>query len=453
MRDVYIIFDIGKTNKKCLVFNEQYNIEYISQCQFTTINDDDGDESEDLESVVAWINQNITDLTNNENFNVQGINVSAYGATIVYLDANGPLDFPVESYTKTYPKAILEQFITAHSSNVDIQTSSPFSGMLNTGLQLYKLKYSQPSRFKKVSWVLHLAQFLSYTLTGQKVSEICNLGCHTLLWDFNKNRYHDWVTQEKFDLLMPPLMSNRETFPLAKTSNIIKVGIGIHDSSAALIPFQLIDEGPFLLISTGTWCVILNPFNYTPISRELLDMDCLQYMSYEGKPVLATKVFLGHEHQCHEKLLLTYYGLKNAEENCIFDSRIYDHIALFSGRYFNFESVDGGNISQNLEAFPNFITAYHRLIFEITSILVTRILLVKGDLEIKNLYLDGGFAKNTVFIQTLQRQIPQQRIIIPDCNVGSALGAMLLIVPNISKSDLTNALNLQTVECLYPNET
>ena len=59
------------------------------------------------------------------------------------------------------------------------------------------------------------------------------------------------------------------------------VGIGLHDSSAALIPYLMNFKEPFVLISTGTWCISLNPFNEAPLTKEELKSDCLSYMSYD----------------------------------------------------------------------------------------------------------------------------------------------------------------------------
>ena len=71
----------------------------------------------------------------------------------------------------------------------------------------------------------------------------------------------------------------------------------MHDSSAALIPYLACFDEPFLLISTGTWCISLNPFNHEPLTAEELQQDCLCYLSYEGKPVKAARYFGGNEHE------------------------------------------------------------------------------------------------------------------------------------------------------------
>ena len=56
------------------------------------------------------------------------------------------------------------------------------------------------------------------------------------------------------------------------------VGVGLHDSSAALIPLSASFNEPFILLSTGTWCISLNPFNHTMLSDYELNQDCLCYL-------------------------------------------------------------------------------------------------------------------------------------------------------------------------------
>ena len=46
---------------------------------------------------------------------------------------------------------------------------------------------------------------------------------------------------------------------------IISFGIGVHDSSSALLSILLKEKETFLLLSTGTWCI-----NFNPSSKDLL---------------------------------------------------------------------------------------------------------------------------------------------------------------------------------------
>ena len=115
--------------------------------------------------------------------------------------------------------------------------------------------------------------------------------------DFKKNKYHDWVHKEAIDLKLATVRNGDETTQVFYEQKKIISGIGLHDSSAALIPYLLNFIEPFILISTGTWCISLNPFNNTPLTEEELNNDCLCYIQYKGLPVKANRLFAGYEHE------------------------------------------------------------------------------------------------------------------------------------------------------------
>ena len=87
----------------------------------------------------------------------------------------------------------------------------------------------------------------------------------------------------------------------------IMVGIGIHDSSASLAPYFSGSNGKFLLLSTGTWCINMNPFNTERLTAEQLDRDCLCYLSITRQPVKSSRFWLGHLHEtAAEKISLHF---------------------------------------------------------------------------------------------------------------------------------------------------
>ena len=63
----------------------------------------------------------------------------------------------------------------------------------------------------------------------------------------------------------------------------------------------------FILISTGTWCISLNPFNDTPLTVEELKKDSLCYLGYQGKPVKASRLFAGYQHEQQTQKLAKYF--------------------------------------------------------------------------------------------------------------------------------------------------
>ena len=145
------------------------------------------------------------------------------------------------------------------------------------------------------------------------------------------------------------------------------VGIGLHDSSAALIPYLINFHEPFILISTGTWCISLNPFNRTPLTNEELQNDCLCYMTYEGNPVKASRLFSGNEHEQQLKRIAEHFNQNiNHYRDINFDA---DIIAMLQKK----SAPENYQLNLKASAFTQRdhstlktgIEAYHKLVLDI----------------------------------------------------------------------------------------
>lgn len=97
------IFDIGKTNKKLLVFNQDYQLVYQKQTPFEEIPDDDGFHGDDLQLLTNWMIDSLAELLNEGQFEIKALNFSTYGASFVHIDAQGKPVTPLYNYLKTFP--------------------------------------------------------------------------------------------------------------------------------------------------------------------------------------------------------------------------------------------------------------------------------------------------------------------------------------------------------------
>ncbi|MBC7890709.1 MAG: carbohydrate kinase, partial [Sphingobacteriaceae bacterium] len=317
---VIAIFDVGKTNKKLLLFDAAYRVVLEEQTQFEEIPDDDGFHGDDLDRLTAWLRDGLDAVLADERFELRAVNCTAYGASLVYLDAEGQPMAPLYNYLKPFPEALRQQFFH-HYGPVEefcVQTASPDLGMLNSGLQLYWLKHTKPDVYQRVEHALHLPQYCSFVFTGKPVAEITSIGCHTALWDFGQQKYHRWVFDEGLyafgQMGLPSFVTIfRRGF---------EVGVGIHDSSAALVPYLLaFGEAPFLLLSTGTWCITLNPFSTAVLSTADLRQDCLSYLTFRGDPVRASRLFAGNEHERRVNVLAEYFSVPtDFYKNVVYDA-------------------------------------------------------------------------------------------------------------------------------------
>lgn len=412
------VFDIGKTNKKLFVFDDELHIVYEKTEHLSEVLDDDGFLCEDVATLTDWMRQSLVSLLANPDFTITRLNFSGYGASFVHLDRTGKPATPLYNYLKPFPENCLDQFYKQYGSRESIarQTASPALGHLNSGMQLFWLKHAKPKLFKNIAVSLHLPQFLSSVFSGYYFSDITGVGCHTQLWDFEKNRYHDWVMTEKLDNLLPPVVPSNSHLPISMDGHALTCGVGLHDSSAALIPYLKYFHQPFVLLSTGTWSIALNPFNQEVLTDDDLNNDCLCYLSYEGKPVKASRLFLGHEHDEKVKQLCAHYH----QSESYFAQLDFNTTAF--GRQGAYEA------SRQPESADQ---AYYLFMEHVVYRQVEALKLVINP-AVQCIFVDGGFSKNQIFMNLLARYFPTVKVFGATVPQASALGATLAIAPELT---------------------
>src|SRR5438309_3662514 len=83
---VIAIFDVGKTNKKLFLFDENYKIVFERTARFTDTVDEDGDACENVESLRLSVFDSLKEVFGQKEFEVKAVNFSAYGASLVNVD-------------------------------------------------------------------------------------------------------------------------------------------------------------------------------------------------------------------------------------------------------------------------------------------------------------------------------------------------------------------------------
>ncbi len=427
---VSAVFDIGKTNKKFFLFDENFRQVYKEYIQFEPVNDGDGDDCENLEAIQQWITTLFQKVCDNQEYDIKSLNFSAYGASFVHLGNDGKPVAPLYNYLKPIPEEFFQSFYDKYGGRLNVcrQTASPALGFLNSGLQLYWLKHQKPEVFERIKYALHLPQYLSYLFTKNPVSDYTSIGCHTTLWNFEKHDYHQWVYLEGIDKLLAPVVATDFHVKRSLHGRSIKVGVGIHDSSAALLPYIRSDHKPFLLISTGTWSIALNGFSHDHLSDQDLRYDCLNYMRTNGDPVRACRLFLGNEYRTQVQHLHQHFNkVYGYHRNIKFDEAIYKKLSSNYKRYFRFEHItlDRDIESVNYQIFESFEEAIHQLLLELVELQIQCIVRAIGNTKLKKIYIDGGFADNDLYVKMLHRRFPDFKLRTTKSPLGSALGAAI----------------------------
>lgn len=449
--EVTLIFDIGKTNKKLYLLDRQLREVEKQYVRFDETVDDDGFPSDDLEAIANWVLESTDQMLGNDQYKVTSINFSTYGASMVHLDEDGSVIAPFYNYLKPFPEDLKQQFFEAYHDEADFSliTASPSMGFLNSGLQLYYLKHKKPEIFKRLDKSLHFPQYLSYLLSGLLTSDYTSVGCHTGLWDFQNHDYAQWVKEEELAQYLPEPKVTSKVVPIRGGDRTVCVGTGVHDSSAALVPYLKFTRKRFVLISTGTWSICINPFNTHQLTKEELAKDCLSFMTTTGSSVKASRLFLGQELREQAMKIGEYFDTPYHRYKDV----IYDHSfkplntiskeLLYSYNHLGVERFSMTNAQDvDLSIFSDFDHAYHQLIHELTELQLASLELAIGESSIDDIFIDGGFADNDVFTQMLADKLPQHLVQSVEFALGSSLGAALLVNPS-DQSDHSLANNYE----------
>ena len=430
---VTAIFDIGKTNKKFFLFDEHYQEVYKEYERIVEIEDEDGYPCDNLVAIQQWLARVFQKTLRDDRFEIQALNFSTYGASFVHVDKNGQPVTPLYNYLKPYPEDLLASFYKKYGDELRFaqETASPPLGMLNSGLQLYWLKYAKPKFFQKIRWSLHLPQYFSFLFTGIPLSEYTSIGCHTGLWDFSNYDYHQWVYAEGIDRILPPIVDTYTSINARYEEKKIKTGIGIHDSSSALLPYLRAERKPFSLLSTGTWSIALNPFSEEILTQEDLKNDCLNFMRIDGHAVKVARLFLGNEYKIWTRTLAAHFKQPIDKHKKVKpDHSILQALQRFQGPVYQWESIR--NLAKQdgmteLSLFSSYEEAYHKLILDLVDLQVDALHLAVGKTAIQKIFVDGGFIDNKLFIQLLSQKLPDFEVTPTSVPLGSALGAALVV--------------------------
>lgn len=415
---VIAVFDIGKTNKKVFLWSTAFEIVFEKQQTFDEIVDEDGFACEDLAALQQWIIDTFTELCQMPEFELIGLNFSAYGASFVYVNGAGDPVAPLYNYLK--PVSSPFPYTDFGGENEFARkTASPILGNLNSGLQVYESTF-RPF-WSEVFKALHFPNYLASLFTGRLVSEITSIGCHTALWDFDAGQYHPWISQIE-DKLAP--ISSEASLEI----DGIHYGLGLHDSSAALVPYLRSISDNFVLLSTGTWCIAMHPFNESPLNAGELANDVLCYLQPNGKPVKASRLFGGHFHEEQVARMEKHFG--GSFKDLTFSDRVFSLTGASSSI---FESAFA---SRDLNDFPDLASAYDQFMVDLVGQQIFSLNLLLQDAPVKQLLVDGGFSKNEWYMRLIARAFPELEVYAAEVAQASALGAALMVYNGETPKDL-----------------
>ncbi|MEJ5189515.1 MAG: FGGY family carbohydrate kinase [Breznakiellaceae bacterium] len=312
------VFDIGMTNKRLAVYDENLNQLEAVYRTFQPI-ERGGIPCHDLEGIEKWFIEELRKVA--QKYPIVALSVSTHGATFVGVDKKGNPILPCVLYTHEPGPSFHTEFYKRFGNPIELQKSTgtpPFGALINLAKGIWFAQQQFPEDWSQVRYVLNYPQYWGFRFTGQLGAEGTYTGCHTYLWDWERQ---DWSSVARALGLLPLLPSrlqnswdtlgtlNPEIARITGLSPEVLVTMGIHDSNAALLPhFAKKGKTGFVLNSTGTWCVIMNPMDAYGFNPEDLGKVVFFNQSAFRSPV-KTAIFLGgFEFEQWSTLLMRLYG-------------------------------------------------------------------------------------------------------------------------------------------------
>jgi sugar (pentulose or hexulose) kinase len=428
MRYAIAIFDIGKTNKKLIVFDDDLNPLFEDKAQIGEIVRN-GILCDDAERIVAWVKNSFQNAM--RKYDIKALSITTHGATVTYL-REGRLNFPIVSYNHDINESIRRMFYEEFGdpfSLYAITGTPPWSRLLNVGIQIYWFKKSYPEKFAETDTILFFPQYLTYELSGIKSCEVTSAGCHTYLFDFSKRWWSFIAEKLEVDQRSPDFTEVwRPIGKLTINGSEVTITPGIHDSNASILPY--IARGQeFIFASTGTWCVFMNPYSGFNPKKEDLEQNILYYADSFGRPVKSLIFPGGYEHDHYVKLIRDRFGVSplgippNLQllEDILKRKKDFVTPGLIekSGRFpYSKPGIIGDLFYKDPES------AYHILNL---SLAIQSYAAVESISEGRNIdvIMQGGFANNMIYLTILSALLPDRRILRSGFSETTGLGAAL----------------------------
>ena len=462
MTEAIAVFDVGKTNKKIMIFDGHLK---ILDRRFRHFESEvvDGVDLEPIEAVREWLFATLRELA--AEFTITALGITTHGASVVTLNGDGEIACPVVSYTHVPDEGLHDRFFQAVGSRNDLQrqtATAELKPLINPAKLLYFTRETWPERFATVKSVLFLPQYFGYLLTGATAADYTYIGCHTYLWD-----YGAWTWSHVADTLgirgaLPEKPSRSwETIgtvsaAAAEATGIgteVPVTVGIHDSNASLLPYLLKKRGEdFLLNSTGTWCVAMNPgpggagMDAT-FAEEEIGKTVFFNISAFGKPVKTSILMGGQEFETYTDILKRIHGTDVLPDfNKSLYQRVIDQRQHFiipgvlpgtgqfpdsrarivdAGREYDLEEVRSGTVVPPL--FQDLPAAYAALNLSLalqSKVALQRIGITPG----MAIFTEGGFRHNLDYNVLLAAFLDDNPVYLTGVEEATSLGAAITAI-------------------------
>ena len=413
------VFDVGKSNVRISALDDR-GIAIATLERRNVVDSSDPYPHFDADALYAWLIDGLATLS--RDVEIRSVVPVTHGACAALVDDDG-LALPIMDYefrgvcdVDSDYDAIARDFA---------RTASPkLPAGLNLGRQLFWQQRQFPREFSRAT-ILPYPQYWASRLCGIRAWEPTSLGCHTDLWEPQRNDFSSLAKTMRWDAqfgrsvsawtrLGPPSPLVASATGLSSDCAILA---GIHDSNASYFAHRATRDEPFCVVSTGTWIVAMAHGSPLRMLREELDM--LANVDAFGESVATARFMGGRE----------YAAICGAEAGMIEPSAgdldaVLESNALavpsFADQGGPFREHPGRIVGNVLDA-PRYRAALAALYCALMTDYCLTMLDGRGDIII-----EGPFAANDAFVSALAGLRAPQPVFRSSDETGTLQGAFSL---------------------------
>jgi len=449
----FLAIDQGTTSSRAIVFNSQLNAITDSQQEYSLSYPNDGWVEADPAHILNTVKETVRDVLNKEN------SITACGitnqreSTIVWCRETGEPIYP----------AIIWQDRRTHMLCKELRDSG-HEKMVREKTGLVIDPYFSAT---KIKWILDnvngarelanngklmfgtIDSYLIYKLTKEKehYTDVTNAS-RTMLFNINEMKW-DTDLLDLFDIpisMMPSVQSCDANFgTLAVDNKNISVKGVIGDQQAALVGQNCFTYGDMKsTYGTGCFLMVNTKDNIITLDEGLLTTVGYQLNNEISYAIEGSIYSCGNIIQWLRDKMKFFTNAKDSESflNSDGNSKNVHFLPAFNGLgapYWN-SDIRGGfyGITQDSDNGDLITAAFKSICYQTRDITD---LLMKNNIKINSLLVDGGMTANRTFCQLLSNTL-QQNISKPENIESTALGACIVsqIAAGLSMEDLKSRL-------------
>lgn len=447
------VFDVGKTNKKVLIFDENLVLVDMITGSIPEYSEK-GINFEQVDEIREWFLAALTDFA--KKYQIRVVSITTHGATCVCLGKNGELAVPPIAYTTEPGVDFDREFFDNFGGVEKLQRTTatpPMGSLVSLAKIIYFVQRKYPKEFEKVDKILGFPQYFGFVLTGNMGAEPTYIGCHTFLWDHGKQNW-SYVAEELgiVDKLPKGLSKSWEILGTVTPDVAEKTGLaadtivtmGVHDSNASLLPHIVKTREQFVLNSTGTWCAVMRPAEEVEFKDDEIGKLVFFNLDVFFNPVKTSLLMGGLEFEKWSELLKQLNDEKGYPP---FVPGIYRKViweknrfilpgiqrgtgqfpdseprAVEEGREYHLQEIEAGKAPR---FFADYASAFATLNLSL-AIQSKTALERAGTKDGMSIFIEGGFRKNLDYNTLLTGMFPKSRVYLTNLDEATAFGAAML---------------------------